>query len=350
LRRDAAADCIKYGKGIIKVWPGQGCVEWTIVWCGDVFTHKREEAARHVRTKYQIAFIDREVAKQMWPANKVEIGEAKAPSAKLLLESGAEDDDDLIVIYEAWRLPSGKTKKGEPIGGRHVVCIDTCTLEDDDWPHDFFPFVELVAPGDNETNQGIGYPERMAGGQAEQNAMAELTSDVVRLMTPKYCLENGSQYTPDTATNTVAEFWAFTGTMPQILSAEGNILAISKPLQSSARVCMRSRDLRAVRRGAAPDNPDSGKAKLVHRDIEAERHAELAKRRGDDRGPLQAAHLVADAGGGCEARRRMRASRCSRRSSTTTSGSPTIRITCASIRCRPCPTRRRASSPSSTRC
>lgn len=281
LRRDAVMDCIKYGKGLIKVWPDPitGYVCWTPVWTGDVFTHKREEAAKHVRTKYQIAFVDREVAKAMWPQFKVEISDASAPDAKLLVGQTAEVDDDLIVVYEAWRLPSGKTRKGEPAGGRHVICIDTATLEDEDWPYDYFPFAELVAPGDNETNQGIGYPERMAGGQAEQNSLAMLASEVANKMTPKYCLENSSQYQADQATNQPAEFWSFTGAMPQILSAETNVLAIMQAaaIQRASLYAIEGISEQSAE-GTSPDNLDSGKAKLVHRDIEAERHVELGKR------------------------------------------------------------------------
>lgn len=281
LRRDMILDAGIYGTGVIKVVPDfeKGSVEWARVWCGDVFTHKREERAGCIRTMYQIAFVDREVAKSRWPRHQADIERANAADMALLAQSGAAEDgdDDLIAVYEAWRLPISHSG-GEASGGRHVICIDTATLEDEEWDEDFFPFVLYPMTDDPESIWGIGYPERMAGGQAEQNALSELASDVARMMTPKYVFANGSRLTVDQTSNDI-EVWYVSGEMPQILSAEANILGImnAAAIQRQSLYAIEGISEQSAE-GTSPDNLTSGKAKLVHRDIEAQRHREAVKR------------------------------------------------------------------------
>lgn len=280
MRRDALRDATIYGTGLIKVWPDyeNGEVCWARVWCGDVFTHRREELAGSIRTKYQIAFVDRHVAMATWPTAKVEIEQLAPIEGSLLRDTGSDDGDDLILVYEAWRLPSGKDKKGKPVGGRHCVVIDGATLEDEPWERPNFPFAQLPFSDDPESIWGIGLPERMAGAQSEQNSIAELASEIINKMTPKWVFENGSTMTVDTLSNAI-EVWYCTGAMPQILSADNAIMAVMQAaaIQRAAAYAIEG-IAESSAEGTTPANLDSGKAQLVNRDIQSERHVELGKR------------------------------------------------------------------------
>lgn len=278
LRRDALRDATIYGTGIIKVWPDyereQVC--WARVWAGDLLTHKREEIAGSIRTMYQVAFVDREVAKGTWPDKASAIEDADPANATHLRYTS--DGEDLITLYEAWRLPSSVDAEGKPEGGRHCVVIDGATLEDEPWARDTFPFARLPYSDDPETIWGVGLPERMAGAQSEQNALSELASDIARMMTPKYVMENGSQMTTATMSNEI-EVWEFTGTAPVVISAESNILAMMQAaaIQRQAAYAIEGISESSAE-GTTPENLDSGKAQLVNRDIQSERHVELGKR------------------------------------------------------------------------
>lgn len=279
MRREALLDSLVYGTGAIKVFAHQDRVAWQRVWCGDLLTHPREEAANHVRTMYQVAFCDREVLANEWPDYKEPIYLSKQIDRSMLSYEAGDEDDDLAMVVEAWRLPSGYDKNGDPVGGRHCITIDGCTLDDEAWTRDDFPFALLHATRDPSRLWGIGYPERLAGLQAEQNALSELASDTARMMTPKYVTLAGSKLTPDETSNEI-EFWQCDGpTAPIILSAELNIMQMMQAAAMQRSEMYRIEGIsEQSAEGSSPDNLDSGKAKMVHRDIEAERHAELGQR------------------------------------------------------------------------
>jgi hypothetical protein len=280
LRRDALLDALVFGTGAIKVFEEQGRVAWSRVWRGDLLTHPREEAAGCVRTLYQIAFADREVLAETWDESRAEIENLDPLDRSLLSYDGADDTDDLVMVIEAWHLPSGIDDNGELRGGRRVVVVDGHTLEDAPWKRKGFPIAMLHATKDPGRMWGIGYPERMAGLQSEQNSMAELASDVVRKMTPKYVFPNGQKLTVDTSTNEI-EVWETDGdgqSVPFVLAADNTIMAVQQASAMQRSEMYRIEGVsESSAEGSSPDNLDSGKAKLVHRDIESERHVILAQ-------------------------------------------------------------------------
>lgn len=279
-RRDALLDALVFGTGAIKVFEEHGRVAWSRVWRGDLLTHPREEAAGCVRTLYQIAFADREVLAETWPDSRDEIENLDPLDRSLLRYDGADDTDDLVLVVEAWHLPAGIDDNGDPRGGRRVVVVDGHTLEDTSWKRAGFPIAMLHATKDPGRLWGIGYPERMAGLQSEQNAMAELASDVVRKMTPKYVFPGGTKLTVDQTSNDI-EVWETDGdgqSVPFVLAADNTIMAVTQAAAMQRQEMYRIEGVsEESAQGTSPDNLDSGKAKLVHRDIESERHVILAQ-------------------------------------------------------------------------
>lgn len=280
LRRDALLDALVFGTGAIKVFEEHGRVAWSRVWRGDLLTHPREEAAGCVRTLYQIAFADREVLAETWPDSRAAIENLDPLDRSLLRYDGVDDNDDLVLVTEAWHLPAGVDDNGELRGGRRVVVVEGHTLEDASWKRKGFPIAMLHATKDPGRMWGIGYPERMAGLQSEQNSMAELASDVVRKMTPKYVFPGGTKLTVDQTSNEI-EVWETDGdgqSVPFVLAADNTVMTV---MQASALQRQEMYRIEGVSEssaeGSSPDNLDSGKAKLVHRDIESERHVILAQ-------------------------------------------------------------------------
>lgn len=278
MRRTALHDAIVYGTGCIKVHSEHNRVAWSRVWRGDLFMHPREEAARCVRTLYQIAFADREVLAEQWPDSRDAIENMPPLERSILPIDGIDDGDDLVLVTEAWHLPSGVDDSGKPKGGRHTVCIDGATLEDDtEWSRTSFPIAMLHATPDPGRIWGIGYPERMAGLQAEQNSLAELASDVARLMTPKYVFPQGGKLTIDSTSNEI-EVWETDGEMPQILQAEATIMQVQQAAAMQRSEMYRIEGISEnSAEGSTPANLTSGKAQLVQRDIETERHVIFAQ-------------------------------------------------------------------------
>lgn len=290
LRREQLLDALVFGTGLLKVFERDGRVAWGRTWCGNVLAPKREEAAGHVRTLYEIACVDKEVLAAEWPDERKKIeGLSRAPHDLIDVN---DEDDDLVLVYESWHLPHGMDDNGEFIGGRHVITTDTCTLQDRPWTREGFPFSELHASRDPMRRWGIGYPERLAGHQSEQNSLSELASDVARKMTPKYVLQNGAQLMEDEATNEVGEFWRITGGTVDIVATEPVLMQLMQAAAMQRAEMYRIEGIsEQSAEGSSPDNLESGKAKMVHRDIEAERHAELGQRNEENTVALCRLHI-----------------------------------------------------------
>jgi hypothetical protein len=279
MRRDQLLDCLITGVGLIKVYPWQGQVAWSRIRTENWLAHPRELLVGRVRTRYEIAVVPREVLAAEWADNAHEIlnGTHKAPAEAL---DGADDeDDDLVLTIEAWHLPYAMDDNGDFIGGRHVVITPDCTLEDGSWDIDRFPVSELHMPGDTLGRNGIGYPERLAGLQAAQNRLAETADEVARLMPPKYALLN-TKLMEDQVTNLPAEFLSFAGQgSVSVLSANVDLMACMQAAAMQRAEMYRIEGISEdSAQGTVPTNLDSGKAQLVHRDSNAERHVEIIQR------------------------------------------------------------------------
>jgi len=279
MRRDALLDCLVTGEGDIKQYEHQGRIEWSRVRCENLLRHPREVKAGHVRTLYEVACIDREVAAAAWPDSRHDILNSTHRAPQEMFDGPEDEEDDLILVVDAWHLPYGQDDNGEWVGGRHCVISDACTFHDEAWELPRFPVCELHMTGDTLGRAGVGYPERLAGLQASQNRLAETAEEVARLMPPRYALIGGSVLQDEErATNLPAEFWQFTGDV-KVLSGEADLMQC---MQASAMQRAEMYNIEGIAQdsaqGTVPVNLDSGKAQLVHRDSGAERLIEMPQR------------------------------------------------------------------------
>ena len=279
MRRDALLDCFITGAGLIKVSALQGRVAWNRIAIENWLAHPRELKVGRVRTRYEVAAVPREVLAAEWPDKRHEIlnGSRKAPDT--VVDGSDDEGDDLVLVVEATHLPYGMDDNGEFIGGRHCVITDECTLEDTSWDLERFPVAELHMPGDTLGRPGIGYPERLMGLQAAQNRLAETADEVARLMPPKYALVN-LKLMQDQVTNLPAEFLEFAGQGGvNVLSANADLMACMQAAAMQRAEMYRIEGISEdSAQGTVPTNLDSGKAQLVHRDSNAERHVEIIQR------------------------------------------------------------------------
>lgn len=283
MRRDALLDCLVVGEGDIKVYEQQGKVEWARLRMENLLRHPREVKAGHVRTLYEVACVDREVAAATWYEHRDDLLDHAKRAPQDVLDGG-DEEDDLVMIVEAWHLPYAQDDNGDWIGGRRCVVADGCTLDDDEWTLPRFPVVELHMLGDTLGRPGAGYPERLAGLQASQNRLAETAEEVARLMPPKYALINGAEPVQGSEdeerwTNLPAEFIRFSGGDVKVLSAEADLMACMQAAAMQRAEMYRIEGIAEdSAQGTVPVNLDSGKAQLVHRDSGAERLIEMAQR------------------------------------------------------------------------
>lgn len=146
----AGIHCLVLGTGIIKVGfkeieESTAQITATAVSARQLFVDRLEARYGCPRTLVQKTHMDRYVLWEMYSGHDTEF--CGSPAERLRgIETCTEYDDrnvkssnrcDMIVVREAWHLPSSPTAKD----GRHCIFLNNVTLVDEVWDWDVFPFV-----------------------------------------------------------------------------------------------------------------------------------------------------------------------------------------------------------------
>lgn len=91
---------------------------------------------------------------------------------------GVKKSKALVDVVESWHLPSADGADD----GRHVICVENCTLFDEPWTRDDFPFVFYHWDDPLEGFWSKGLVPRLWGLQAELNTHMENVRECHRLM------------------------------------------------------------------------------------------------------------------------------------------------------------------------
>jgi hypothetical protein len=109
-----------------------------VVW-DEIVVDEREARSCAPRQMHQRKLVDRRALQDMFPDAKDAIMSAGASAqAQTWIgwqtrPQGPTRDD--VVVIESWRLGTNDAP------GRHTICVDTGVLLDEEWEHDWFPFV-----------------------------------------------------------------------------------------------------------------------------------------------------------------------------------------------------------------
>lgn len=164
LERDAGI----FGTGILQVY-GEGTkrlrAERVFPW--ELLVDDIEAMYGEPRSLYRVKNVDRTLvvsrfgAKDEEKRRKIEA----APGAK---DAGGRTTlSEQVEVFEAWHLPS--SPKADD--GRHVIVVEGCTLVDEPWKRERFPFAIRRYTDPVAGWWGIGIAERLTGIQIEINKL-----------------------------------------------------------------------------------------------------------------------------------------------------------------------------------
>jgi hypothetical protein len=265
------------GAGKTASYNGDPCFEQ--VWIGDLHVDPLEERHRCVRTLYQTIPIDREQLIEMYP----DCEEAIRNADPWVDDVQEEDDDcdaeiaDLVLCVEAWHLPSGSEvdEKGEKYrtGGRHVVCVSSGTLYDEEWCREAFPFDFLHYRTRPRKFWGLGVVESLAAAHIDANELAEAIGEAYEYAMPGMLAAKGT-LNIKRITNEIGRVITYEGVPPQPWVPPPIDLMY---LQREAQLEQRSLDGEGIStmssRGQKPVGLNSGTAIMTQQDVETERFA-----------------------------------------------------------------------------
>lgn len=208
-------DALIYGTGVLKVDID--------AYDKDIFTERVNpdeivvDQRECVSNKEPMQLHHRRLVSRMWLKETYgDLGDdilyaiSEAQSKNFVYTSLRHPNEDQIVIIESWKLP---TRKGAG-DGRHTICIENCTLLDEEYTRDTFPFVFFRwhdVPG--------FYGRSLVGDLLDyQIRLNELNEDIRegqnRMCVPRIFIDAGSEILGSKLDNTIGRAIKFRGTPP----------------------------------------------------------------------------------------------------------------------------------------
>lgn len=213
-KQRAFVDAAVFGTGLVKYYVDtfkkEVCSERVII--DEIDVDDAEAIYGEPRNLYQTRYVSREVLLRIYPEKEAQIKAATGAEAENMAKNKSSD---MVVVVEAWHLPTGKGMKD----GRHVIVCDSCTLYDEPWEWCWFPFSKIVYKPRLSGWFGMGVAESLMPLQIEINKTIRAIERAHRLMAiPRIYLNAASNINKAHLTNEIASIVEFTGAVPPIES------------------------------------------------------------------------------------------------------------------------------------
>lgn len=265
-------DSCVLGTGVLKffVQDNQIKVEWIIA--DEIKVDDTEGMYGEPRQIFQTKYIHKDVLTELFPEYAQKIKQATG---------GVKDDytknsADMIQVVEAWHIRSSSDSKD----GKHAISIENCTLFEEEWTKDYFPFVFFRWSPRLLGFYGSGIPEEIRGLQIEVNKLLINIQRAQHLQShPKAFVEANSMVNSAHINNEDGGIIKYTGTkpsfeVPQAMSQE--VYMHLENLYRKAFEIVGISQLSAT--GKKPAGLDAAVALREYNDIETERFILCAQR------------------------------------------------------------------------
>ena len=268
--RRAFKDAAIFGTGFLKPRFEAGKITWERVWPGSVIVDEASAMNGNTKSMFQVENIPIETLLAKFPKSAPEIS-----SSNLTYKTTGEGNVTTMVrVYEAWHLKDIHGK-----GGRHAICIDSCTLLDEEYTEDFEPIVKFTWTDSLAGYYGHGVVEDVAPLQREMDyimnriQVATHNGANVWLMKPRGC------DIPNTKlTNKLCSIVEYTGEPPQFYHSQIMNQQIFDHVKWLNELIYNVSGVSAMSATSQkPKGIESGKALQTMLDVESQRFAEVQK-------------------------------------------------------------------------
>ncbi len=227
------------------------------------------------RRMYRLKLVDRDVLMANFP-NKRKMLEEAAKSYPDNTGDGTKSVSDLVMIVEAWSLPSGKDM-GD---GRHVLAVSSGALLDEEYDKPRFPFVFLHYSPRMLGLWAQGLAEQLMGTQMELNSLLFTVSRSIKLAgVPRVFIEEGSKVSGTSFNNEIGTLIKYRGTKPEVIVQNSNAPDLYAERDKLIQYGFQQCGVSALQASSQkPAGLNSGEAIRSYDDISNDRFAALAKR------------------------------------------------------------------------
>lgn len=269
-------DALVQGTGCIHIYEDQNQrVALERVLLTELLVDANEAMYGEPRQLYRMKLVDRKVLMASFPKFKKKLDIAAQAYPDNSADS-AKSVSDLVMVVEAWRLPSGK----DTGDGVHTIACSSGSLLHEKYTKDKFPFSFLHYSPRLLGFWSQGVAEQLMGTQMELNSILYTISRAIKLIgVPRVFVDEGSKVTSTSHNNEVGTIIKYRGIKPIYEVAQSNAPELyaerDKLIQYGYQQCGVSA-LQAT--SQKPQGLDSGEAIRSYDDISTDRFASLARR------------------------------------------------------------------------
>lgn len=266
-------DALITGLGTIHVRECEGRASLERCLPFEVWVDRRDGLYGSPRSLYLTRWVERDVLKELYPKHEAAIAQARDELDWSWKWTDGENDPVLVV--EAWHLRSSS----EADDGRHVVCISTATLDEEEWTSPGFPFAFLKWKEPTAGFYPYGLASELRKIQRGLNRCSRDIADGQELHThTKVGLPRGSRINPGHFTANKGTFVEFDGQPPVPIVFP----AVSPEVyQREATLIERAFQMSGVAQSAArsekPSGVTSGRAIRLTADLQSRRFLDFAR-------------------------------------------------------------------------
>lgn len=199
-----------FGDGFLKYFidPSDNKIKCERVFPDEIKVDDLEGIYGNPRSLYQLKLVSREVLVGMFPKCEAQI--LQAPRSKLTAGNPLSQAD-LIAVVEAWHLPSNSQSSD----GIHTICAETCTLFQEEYKKQYFPFTHFSWGNRPYGYYGVGLAEDLLGIQIDINKTLRTIQISQHLVgVPRIWIENSSKVNTDHLVNDIASIGRYSGSPP----------------------------------------------------------------------------------------------------------------------------------------
>jgi hypothetical protein len=269
-----------FGKGFVKLFiegQGEDCrIQCERVLPLELLVDEQEALKGKPRNLIQQSWVDRVILEELYADEKEKldaIRKARAgydPHSGTHMTVGYDSTADQILVVEGWHLRSAR----KSTDGRHVMAIDGATLEDDEWVHDWFPFICYESTPSPLGWWGIPVTDTLDGIQESMNRKLMRVDESLNLLGSGHILVHaGSKVNFGKWDNQVGSKIEYQGIKPELFVADRVVpdAIFAQIDRDYSKAFGLTGTPEAEAQGMVPANLESGKAQEVHLDVTDQR-------------------------------------------------------------------------------
>lgn len=224
---------------------GTGCLKFSLdadkvcienVFPGEIFVDPAEAIYKTPQTLYQRKFVHKDVLAAMFPEEKNRIMLAASPIRDFVGYYHQADLSSMVEVVESWKLPTGytgveKDGKTNKYDGRHAIVIQNCTLLDEEYNYNDFPFVWTRWTEQRLGFWGRGIPAELFGIQLEINKLVRRISSAIQKLGVPWILQEQNSKVPAPIISNEIAILKYSGVAPTIKTHESFNEQMNRMLQ-----------------------------------------------------------------------------------------------------------------------